>query len=277
MTKRELTRSGIIRTLAGALRPLDFVHAFWEGGAVSFGRIDAWSDIDVYALVDDEKVDETVAAVEQAMLDISPIKQKYEVPHPPSEGLLHTFYRLEDTSEYLLIDLAVVKLSAPDKFLETEIHGKPVFYFNKSDAATPPLDVDSFVRRLSERLERMQARFEMFRGFVQKEINRGNRLEALDFYRVVILSSLVEALRMMYYPLHYDFQCRYIHSELPPEVVQKLERLFFVKDDQDLEDKYREAADWFRRTVLEIDEKGVRRRIGEASTYQAPDTKISGS
>ncbi len=270
MSRAELTREHIVRTVTEALRPLDSVHALWEGGAASFERVDDWSDIDLYALVDDEMVEETVKAIEMALENMSPITQKYDVPHPPSEGLVHAFYRLEDASEYLLIDLAILKLSAPDKYLETEIHGKPVFYFSKSDAAASPrLDVDSLVRRLLERFERIQARFEMFRGFLQKEINRGNWLEALDLYRVLVLSSLVEVLRMKHHPLHYEFQLRYVYSELPPSVIQRLEHLSFVSDEQDLSDKVQESVDWYRRTVSDIDEKVIKRKITEVSSQQA--------
>jgi hypothetical protein len=46
---------------------------------------------------------------------------------------------------------------------------------------------------------------------------------------------------------------RYVHYELPPEVIRKLEHLYFVKDKSDLEGKYQEAIKWFDKIVLEID------------------------
>jgi len=54
--KKHVTREDIIKTLASSLSPLDYVHAFWEGGAPAFGRLDEWSDLDLYVVVDDEKV-----------------------------------------------------------------------------------------------------------------------------------------------------------------------------------------------------------------------------
>ena len=50
----ELTRERVIQTLVVALKPLDYVHAFWEGGAAALNRIDEWSDIDLYLDVDDD-------------------------------------------------------------------------------------------------------------------------------------------------------------------------------------------------------------------------------
>lgn len=246
----ELTREIIIQTLVDALEPLDYVHALWEGGAAAFNRIDEWSDIDLYLVVDDKRVDEAFLAVENALKSLSPIKQKYDVSHPPELGLFQAFYKLEDANEYLIIDLAILTLSSPDKFLEPEIHGDAVFYFNKSGRVTsPPLDKDVLAKKLQKRLERLQANFDIFNIFVQKEINRGNYLEALGLYRVVTLASLVEALRIKYNPPHHDFKMHYIHYELSSEIIKRLKHLHFVKDEKDLEEKYHEATNWFHEIV----------------------------
>ena len=257
-----LTRKIVIQTLVDALEPLDYIHAFWEGGAAAFDRIDEWSDIDLYVVVDDEKVDEAFLAVEKALKTLSPIKQKYEVMHPPESGIFQAFYRLEDANEYLVIDLAVLKLSSPDKFLEPEIHGNAVFYFNKSNGIKPPpLDKDALVRKLQKRFERLKARFGMFNIFIQKEINRGNLLEALDFYRAYTLAALVESLRIKYNPFHHDFRMHYIHYELPSETIKKLERLYFIVDEKDLQEKYDEASKWFNEIMSEIDQKEIERLV----------------
>jgi len=258
-----LTRETIIRTLVDALEPLEYVHAFWEAGAIAFNRVDEWSDIDLYLVADDDKVEACFGVFEDALKSLSPLKLKYEVQHPPESGLFQAFYRLEDVNEYLVIDLAVFKLSSPDKFLEPDIHGSAAFYFNKSDKVKPPhLDRSAFADKLQKRLERLKARFDMFNVFVQKEINRGNYLEALDFYRVVTLASLVEVLRIRHHPVHHDFRMRYIHYEVPSEIVERLEHLPFVENKEDLHEKYRRATRWFRKTLAEIDQKEIERRLG---------------
>src|SRR5947209_1662656 len=136
------SRDSIVRLLTEALRPLPYVHAFWEAGAAAFNRVDEWSDIDLYIVVDDaEAVSETFLVVEKALTDLSPICIKHEVSWPPTSGIYQKFYRLSATSEFLLVDLAVMTLSAPDKFLAREIHGEAVFLFNKGDTVRiPPLD-----------------------------------------------------------------------------------------------------------------------------------------
>ena len=260
--KKPITRVIIIQTLADALKPLDFVHAFWEGGAVAFSRIDEWSDIDLYLVVDDQKVDEAFLAVEKGLKSLSPIKHKYVTPHLPWPGVSQTFYKLEDASDYLVIDFAVLELTSQNKFLEPEIHGNALFYFNKSDKVNcPKLDRKALTEKLTERLKRLQARFDMFNNLVQKEINRGNHLEAIDFYYTLILTSLVEVLRIKYYPVHHDFRMRYVHYELPAEIVGKLKSLYFVRDENDLQKKYHRAVEWFRSLMVEIDQEEIEKPI----------------
>lgn len=253
MNENRLTRDRIIQALVDALKPLGYVHAFYEGGAAAFNRVDEWSDIDVYIVVDDDKVNETFRVFEKTLESLSKIEQKYEIPQPPYPGVSQAFYRLEDTSKYLLLDVAVLQLSSPEKFLEPEIHGKVVFHFNKSGKVQcRALDRDGLAKKVMERLERLKARSAMFNNFVQKEINRSNYLEALDLYYVLTLATLVEALRVKHNPVHYDFRMRYVHYELPRGIVKRLEGLYFVRDKKDLQGKYREATEWFRETASEI-------------------------
>lgn len=254
MNQERLTREVIVKTLVNALKPLDYVHAFYEGGAVAFNRIDKWSDIDLYVIVNDEKVDATFLAAEKALESLSPIDQKLKTPQLPWSGVFQSFYKLKNASEFLLIDLAVLKPSASEKFLEPLVHGNVVFYFNKNNALKPmPFDREAFLKKLHDRVEMLQARFNMFNSLVQKEINRGNYLEAIDSYHVFTLAALVEALRIKHNPVHYDFRMRYVHYELPSETIRKLENLYFVKNADDLQEKYRKATKWFQEAVLETD------------------------
>jgi hypothetical protein len=261
--KKPLARKIILEVLANALEPLDYVHAFYEGGTISHGRLDELSDIDAYVVVDDGKVNEAFAVVERALTSLLPIKQKYEVPQPGWPGISQAFYRLENTSEYLLIDFCILNLSAPEKFLEPQIHGPAVFYFNKEGRIKiPSLDKAEFSKKIAKRLERLQARFEVFNCFVQKEIKRGNSIEAVDLYHNLTLGLLVEALRIKHKPIHYDFKTSYVSYELPPEVVERLRHLYFARNEKDLQQKYREASIWFQGTMSTISKEKIAEQIG---------------
>jgi predicted nucleotidyltransferase len=248
-----LDRETIIERLAGALEPLDYVLAFWEGGSAAFGRSDQWSDIDLYIDADDGRAQDVLAAVEQALEALSPIDLKYVAPTPPGGDYVHVFYRLKGAGKYLLVDIAVIKHSSPEKFLEPEVHGKSIFIFNKGNAVTcPALDRAKLAVDIKAALAETRVRFDMAACFVLKELERGNYIEALDLYARLVLGPLVQALRIKHDPARYNFGPHYMRYNLPPDVVAKLMDLYFVRDPDDLREKYARAETWFCSVVGEL-------------------------
>jgi hypothetical protein len=139
-----ISREAILRALRDGLEPLEFVHAMWEGGAAAFGRVDAWSDVDVQVDVDDGHAADAFAAAEDALSRLSAIELKYSVPEPAWHGQSQKFYRLHGSSQFLVIDFVVVKHSSSTKFIQREIHGEPVVHFDKSDVIQHvPLDTST--------------------------------------------------------------------------------------------------------------------------------------
>lgn len=248
-------RDDIVKAVVRALEPLDYVYAVWEGGAVAFDRVDRWSDIDICVDAEDLRVGECFPEVEKALTALRPIALKFEMKQTMSAGYVQAFYRLEGTDECMLIDFAVFKHSWPDKLLEPEIHGRAKFHFNKGGAVKiPRLDRRKLAGDLRAALENSRMRLETFGCFVPKEIGRKNWIEAITLYQRLALDSLVDLLRIRYKPVRFGFKTRYVHYDLPPEVVDRLQALYYVGDVQDLAVKYAEARAWFQ-SELEILEK----------------------
>jgi hypothetical protein len=254
MTEGEISRDRIIEAIVEALEPLEYVYALWEGGAVAFSRLDRWSDIDICVDAEDDRIQGVFPVTERALQDVAPIELKYDVPEESTHGYVQAFYRLEGTPKTMLVDFAVFRHSEPNKLLEPEIHGDSRFHFNKQGAIRiPSLDRAAFIERLKVRLARLRLRFEMFSSNVDKEIGRGNTIEAMDLYHRLVIGSLTEVLRMRYHAVHYDFGTRYVHYELPDDVVRDLVELCFVANQRDLARKLRRARNWFRDTISSID------------------------
>lgn len=246
MTDYPLTRERVLSTLKDVLEPLAYTHAMWEGGAAATGRLDAWSDIDLMVDVDDERVEEALALIEHTLERLSGIELRYRLPEPAWHGHTQVFYRLRDASPYLLLDLVIVHHSKEEKFLEPEIHGRAVFYFDKAGLARlPALDTAAWRARLRERLAALRVTFDLFQVLTLKELHRGNWLEALAYYQGYTLRPLVEVLNMRYRPARYNFSTRYAYSELPAGVARKLEALYFVGSGPELGVKRAEAEVWF--------------------------------
>lgn len=256
MTERnehaDLDRAEVFQSLASALERREYIHAFWEGGAAASGTLDQWSDLDLYLLVDDGKVDEAFADVERVLQNMSEVTLKLAVPHPGWSGVHQAFYKLAHMSEYNIIDLAIVTLSAEEKFLEPSVHGEARFGFNRLGLIEyPAYDEKAVHQRITERRRRLSDRVEMFGSFFQKEINRGNLIEAVDLYHRLVLATLIELLRMKHFPAHSEFGTRHVHDELPEEVITRLSDLHFARDEDELARKHAEARRWISELLSE--------------------------
>jgi hypothetical protein len=262
MNTSRINRDEVTAAIARALEPLDYVYAMWEGGAVAFGRADEWSDIDICASADDDRIKEPFPVVEQALESIVPIELKYEVKNPTLGEYVQAFYRLKGVSPYMLIDFAVFKHSAKDKLLEPELHGKARWHFNKDGAVpVPSLDREAFMEKVKMSLESLPKRIDMFTAFIPKEINRGNVVAAVEFYQRFLLGALAQVLRLKHNPARYDFGIRYVYHDLPPDVVERFQELYVVRDLDDLAAKYKEARRWFEETVEALSVEEVARRL----------------
>ena len=252
----QINREQIVDTLREALEPQSYIYAMWEAGAAAFGRVDEWSDLDLIIDVEDEQVANTFDVIESCLRSLSPIELLYEIPQPTWHGHTQKFYRLRDASPFLLVDIAIIRHSNPNKFLEPDIHGDVRVYFDKSNVTRQiPVDRIDLARKLRKRLEDLKVTFEMFQVLVDKELNRKNDVEAFSFYQSFTLRPLVEVLRMRYQPDRYNFHTRYLYYDLPPEVVEKLEGLFFVANGAELRTKHKSAQTWFYETLEQIDRR----------------------
>lgn len=259
-TTSPLTRQQIIDTLHAALHSLPAVRAAWLGGSDATGRTDRYSDIDCLALVEDEAVESVFAAVARALDALSPIDQQYRIPEPTWHGHSQTFYRLQDAPRWLLIDIAILKTSsAPDnRFLEAERHGHQHILFDRDNLVQPaPFDRAAHEGAMKARLPHLAARFEMFNVFVDKAIWRQDPPDAIGTYFAMTLRPLVELLRMRHCPDRYDYGMRYLQRDLPAEVYQQVEHLFFCGDLAQLERNQATAVALFQTTLSELRDMGL--------------------
>jgi hypothetical protein len=253
MREGHVTRDRLLSTLRERLGPLECVHAMWEAGAIAFGRVDDWSDVDLQIVVDDDQVENAFGLVESALAELSPIDATFRFPEPVWHGHSQAFYRLKDASPYLLLDLVIMKLSNEKRFLEFEIHGRPFVHFDKRGIVVPePFDARAMSEKIRGRLEGLRARFDMFQVMVTKEIERRQPVEAVAYYHALILRPVVEMLRVLHDPLRHDFHTRYVYHAFPSEVIERLEPLFFPRDLEDLAAKRRDAQAWFDELAREV-------------------------
>ena len=250
----QIKRDEIINTIVKSLEPIDYVNTLWEGGAAAFDRVDEWSDIDIAVIANDDKVDDVFSVVDKALADLSPIEIEFVIPPPGWHGIAQKFYRLENTSRFHVIDLSVIKLSGENKFMEPVIHGRSKVHFDKINLfANYKSEGDSIKAQARARIPGLKTSFDLFETLPEKEFNRGNNIEALQFYFGFILRPLVEALRIKYKPERYNFHTRYVQYDLPAEEVEKLQSLFYIASPSELPVKQVTAKKWLLEIIGEIE------------------------
>ncbi|HTJ41135.1 MAG TPA: nucleotidyltransferase domain-containing protein [Kofleriaceae bacterium] len=247
-----LTREQILEALRVAVEPLAL--AMWEGGSVARGAADAMSDIDLSIVVEDDAVAAMWGPIEAALSARSPIALAWHAPEPAWHGHAQRIYRLRDASPWLLVDVAIIKRSAADKFVDPEQHGVARVIFDRIGASAPrPFDANAFRDKLRAGLARAVTTFEMFESFVEKELARGRLIDAIHFWRGLAVTPLITVLSVKYRPLRFDFSPRYLDRDFPADVVRELIELHYVRDADDLRAKRPRARALFERTVAAID------------------------
>jgi len=263
-------RGHVIQAIRSALEPRDDVLAMWEGGAAAFDRVDEWSDIDLQVLCRDGRVEDVMEAARTAVETLSPLETAFRFPDPTRHGHSQALWSLMDASPFLIVDFVVMERGNDrDRFLQSEIHGRPVVHFDKQgDLDAEPLDAAEHAAKIRERIERHRALRRLLRPFVEKEVRRGNAAEAMAYYQAMALRPLVELLRMKHSPLRYNFHTRYVYYEFPEPVVRRLERLFYAADVSELEARCEAVLTWTEELLSELGDGPTESEIADLASRE---------
>jgi hypothetical protein len=257
MPEQTITRQQIIQHIRPILERVEFIRAVWLGGSDATDRTDQWSDIDLYLVADDARVEETFIELHTTLESLSPIETSYRLPSPTWHGHEQEFLSLLNADPFAQLDIVVMAKSKPDRFLERERHGTALILFDKDGLAVPPpLDLQLHWSKLRKRLVTLRAQFEFGQSAVRRAILRGFGAEAMSCYQNLSLRPVVELLRMRYCPERFDYGIRYIDRDLPPELRKKIEQLAFPPTCQAIE-RYRVEAEALYRVNIEELDRGV--------------------
>lgn len=266
MRNYTVSREQILEEIAAALEPQEYALAMWVGGSAGFGRVDEWSDVDAQVIVKDGFVEQAFEVVEAALAELSEIEYRFRRPEPTRHGHSQCFYSFSDASPYQVLDLLFIQESSEsDRFMQFKTHGKPLVSFDKAALIQEEeLDIETMLEKMKADLEMDKMKLDLFWVFTTKEINRGNAIEAITYFNTNVLQPLLEVLRITYCPVRHFYITRYVYYDLPEDVVQRLQSLYFVKDLDDLQVKFEQAREWFYQVAEAIDWDVVRGKLEAA-------------
>ena len=245
-------RREVISLLAAGLKPLEFVLAAWLEGADARGRVDEYSDIDLWLDITDGYEDQALAAVQRSLEGVGPLELCVEVEHP-HPLIRQAFYRLEGVPEFLVVDTCVQSHSRQFVFTRG-MEGEPTFVLFDKASVVRYQDLDEQVLRAESlaRLGRLEQRLAVYPTWVRKELARGRFLESLAAYRGHVLEPLVEALRLRFALTKADFHLKDVSTDLPPEVVARLEELYSVRDSAEIARRLPVALEMLTNALAEV-------------------------
>ena len=250
-----VTKQSLIANLKQQLEPLDYVYALWLEGSDANGTADAYSDIDLWADVADEKEQEAIASVESALRGIAPFDFCHIMTHGHPK-IRQRIYHLAGMDPYLMIDFCWQLHSRPrnsysfdpDDTIETAR-----VIFDKDDVIRfCPRDPLSFAAANQALMSDMTYRMAQHIRVV-KYVKRGLFPEAFAAYGQYVLEPLVALLRVIHTPAHTDYGLLHISNHLPQDLAARL--AFFVKVGSlsEIEDKTAWAKTWFDELKAIID------------------------
>lgn len=243
-------RRVIVEAVVARLLPMTAVRACFEGGSAATGRLDEFSDMDLVVVAPLASADDVFAAVESA-LSPHAIAHAWRVDPPPFPQTAQRFYFLADAPRFFAVDCVVASEAGVEPFLERERHGEPLVYFDRtSRIRARDADRAALAARRARRWDQLRGAVPVFAMLVDKELARGRPLEALGFYQG-LLRALLEVLGIEHRPDRFDFNWRYVETQLPEDARALLARYAFVAGEQALRERAPQLADELRRRLAD--------------------------
>jgi hypothetical protein len=250
--KQVIDKDMIIAKLREVLEPLPFIHAFWLEGADANGTADEYSDLDLWADVEDEYETQAIGAAESALASLSDFGLLYVMEHPHPK-IRQRVYHLTDTSEYLAIDFCWQLHSREQVYLiEGDTSGAAKVVFDKSGVVRyKPPDLAEYAEENAKRLREIKYKRTQY-ARAEKYVRRGSYLEAYAYYNEYVLNPLVDLARLVFSPHNADFGFCHISRSVPEHIRRRLEYFAQIGSPEEIGRKITEAGQWFDTWIREL-------------------------
>jgi len=253
-----MTRIDVRNSLEQRLRECDSVLAMWEAGSAAFHRSDEYSDLDIGVLTRTGRNDEVWNVVDKAFEDLGGLALRWSEPNPQFSGMDKRIFRPLKAARWLQVDVGLFPDTAAELYNEPERHGAIVVIFDRVNRLKPPQwDEQDHRLRMREALHQNLMKWQIYHGQFRKELARGRAVDAFACHIFLTLQPLLAVLGMLYRPSRWDFGYRYLKEEMPPDIVQTVERLCYIPRHDLLEKRFAEAEELFLATVVELKARGV--------------------
>lgn len=199
-----------------------------NGSAVT-GGWDSHSDLDVEAWCDGDAAT-TYDALLGLARDELPVDHVWELPEATWPTGRQCFVHLQPDAADLsrptrLLD--VVVQTTPDRLtIDTRRHGTPLVLHDPDGLLVLEDDDEAEMQaQRAQAVEQAAARRQTGAWLVERAIARGDLAEATSLHLRFAVEPLVRLLRIEHCPARHDFGLRYLRTDLPPGMAERVEAL----------------------------------------------------
>ncbi len=249
-----ITEKDITETLKNELQPLPYIYALWLEGSFAMGHADEYSDIDYWIDVDDDYVKDALEHVEIALSKLGELDERDETgnDHPKLGQIV---YHIKGSSPYLVLDFNWQLHSRDRKeyhYIKNDIVEGALVIFDKDDVIRfEEADDQEIIKNKENCKQECDYRYSQHLR-VRKYISRGTFAESYAYYNKFVIEPLVMFLRLKYTPLYPYHYLLHISMHMPRTIVDRLEKLIQVKSLDEMENRMREAEEWYHELHEEL-------------------------
>lgn len=217
-----------------------YVNAMWLEGADGLHQVDEYSDIDFWF---DVKKGYQESFLYECIAELSKLSNIDSRVDEIRTEIAQSNIHLENTSNYLTLDICVQSHEIRGKdvtcYIKNDIAELPFILFDKNNIISfseNEVNTDVIKHVLAKNKNKM-----MQADRVTKYIKRNQYLEAYMKYMDNIVAPLIETVRLIYTPRHYDYALCHISRHLPAEIVMELEPFYQVTSLKDIDENLTKA------------------------------------
>lgn len=207
------------------------VLTVWVGGSAATGGYDEWSDLDIDMLVTAGTHHDVCTRLLGAVRAELVVDHVWEVPRELWPDGAQFFAMLQRRPGLLeeptrIIDLHLSSISEEHQHLDVRRHGTPIVVHDPAGLLTLRHDDEgAMARARAVAEEQVRQRRALGQWLVNRAIARGHGAEAVATYLRFALEPLVRMLRHEHCPWRHDYGLRYLDTDLPADVTERVESL----------------------------------------------------
>ncbi len=213
-------------------------HAMWIAGSIAEGYADEYSDVDAWVDIAPGKDREIFDLIERFLESKGELDVKLGKSLEPP--FTHRVYHLAGTNPYHFIEFTLHTHS--DQYDPTEGSRTLKVLFDKD--GTTAVRSPSNEKSNQEVLERMQALIDKINvGYisVEKEILRGQFMDAMHNYEFWLIAPVIELARIKHSPRKTSYGLKHGSRDLPKETQDEIQSLYIIKSLEDFRNKIEEV------------------------------------